>query len=142
SGLARATVELLPRERFSNFSQATLFNTGDPRLVHGRYRTVHALEPNLSDVRPALVADLVVSVIDSLDRLPGLMAGPAAGAGEGPVALVRGEPPRPLPEPPLPLPDRAREAAARAVAPLRRRRAPREPRHDGSLPAELTDARG
>ncbi len=90
SGLARATVELLPSERLGNFLQASVVIERDPLLALDRHRTIYG-DALLDDITGARVADVAIAVLDGGARLEALMTGPAAGVGHGKLAL----PPKP-----------------------------------------------
>lgn len=150
SGLARASIELLPQSRFGNALQATLVRERDPVLALAAHRTIPGAD-DLSDVPPERVAALAAAIVAELDRVPRLHAGPAAGVGEGDPRVPSVEPPAGVPaadrEPGSPL-ERAAGAALAGAAAARRalaeRRAERarEELRRRPLPAVERDARG
>lgn len=87
SGLARATVELLPEPRYGNVFQATLVNEQEPVSALFRHRTIYG-DSTLGDVSGERVAAVAVSVLTELDRFDTLMAGAAAGGSAGEVPLI------------------------------------------------------
>jgi FkbM family methyltransferase len=145
SGLARATIELIPLERYSNFLQATLLTQKDPLLALDCHRPIFGDE-SLSDISGSRVGDIAVSLLDGIPRVERLMSGPAAGVGASQVGVVQATPNR-LPEPP-PASNAARAlGVARGLARRAAQRvdsvAQRAPRsYDGPLPLVLQDDRG
>jgi FkbM family methyltransferase len=156
SGLARATIELLPEPRYGNVFQATLVSRSKPVLALFRHRTIYG-DAMLTDVSGDRVAAVAVSLLAELDRFETLMGGTAAGATEGDVPLIAAStvPAKPSSTPTLAT--RLRQAgragvasrsasAARATGILARervrgRRIRRQARSE-RLPAVLTDERG
>jgi FkbM family methyltransferase len=147
SGLAAASIELLPATRQDNFLQATLVAESDPTLALYRHRWIPG-NATLSDVDPHLVTDVAVSLLKERDRFASLMTGPAAGQGEDPVTALA--PTRPVvPSPPAAAGGRSmpsvRRAARRVLDARRRASADREHDkrvRDATLPAVMADARG
>jgi FkbM family methyltransferase len=149
SGLARAVVELVPAERYSNYLQATLVTERDPILALDRHRALYG-DAELADITGARVAEVSLSLLTGSERVELLMTGPAAGVGDGEVPLVRATPASPVsaPEPQAsasPV-SRAAQAAKARGGDLRNRvrgwRRQRALRYSGPLPVVLTDARG
>ena len=68
SGLARATVELLPSERLGNFLQASVVIERDPLLALDRHRTIYG-DALLDNITGARVADVAIAVLDGGPRL-------------------------------------------------------------------------
>jgi FkbM family methyltransferase len=87
SGLARATLELLPEPRYGNVFQATLVEQREPMSALFRHRTLYG-DPALADVSGERVAAVAVSVLTELDRFDALMAGAAAGESSGEIPLL------------------------------------------------------
>ena len=87
SGLARATIELLPEERYGNVFQATLIGPSDPITALATHRTIYGNQ-SLSDVPAERVAAVAVSVLSESDRFEALMRGPASGESAGAVPLI------------------------------------------------------
>jgi FkbM family methyltransferase len=151
SGLARATVELLPEPRFANALQATLVTERDSVLALARQRTVHGSD-DLADVTTERVAAIAVPLIEDLDRVGLLMAGPAAGRGAGETLLpplegaVAAEPvaapARSAPERALRAPFAVFASSLRKAALAREERALGRRIRSTRLPAVLEDARG
>ncbi|MEA2467124.1 MAG: hypothetical protein QOJ57_1250, partial [Thermoleophilaceae bacterium] len=152
SGLAQATIELLPLGRYHNFAQATLITEADPVAAVLRHHTLHG-DDDLADLPPARVAALATAVLASGPSLHTSMLGPYAGQetrpDEQPVReFIAVEPPA---DPPArdPLPRRA-AATALALANQQRDRiaakraeAARAQKVDGiGAPVVLTDSRG
>jgi FkbM family methyltransferase len=150
SGLACATIELLPASRFGNALQATLVRERDPVLALAAHRTIPGSD-DLSDVAAERVAALAAAVLATSERVRLLHAGPAAGLGGGDPRVPSGAAQAEAFAAPAPPPSageraarlahglaahaaRARERvrAAREEAELRRR----------PLPAVVRDARG
>ena len=96
SGLARATIELLPRFRYEAVLQATLVNEEDPLAALAAHRFVPGND-RLSDVSGELVARLATGMLAERERFAQLMLGPAAGRGEGPIPTVHSGLPGPHP---------------------------------------------
>jgi FkbM family methyltransferase len=147
SGLAGATVELIPRERFGNYLQASLVTQTDPLLALDRHRVLYGAD-DLGDIAGARVADVAIGLLDGRDRVEALMTGSAAGVGDGEVASLPATPDRRVPEPPPTSRERiwgaVRRAPRRAKASatrLARRRNP-QPGYEGPLPVIMRDARG
>lgn len=84
SGLARATIELLPETRWSNAGQATLVTQTDPLTAVLRHRTIMGDE-SLDDVAPRRVAAVALGLLAGDDRI---MTGPASGIGSDPVVAT------------------------------------------------------
>ena len=147
SGLARTTVELIPRERFGNFVQASLVVQSDPLLALDRHRTLYG-DDQLSDVTGARAAEVAIDLLDGADRFEALMTGAVAGVGQDEAQPLPSVPRRQRPSPPPGRPERARDLVrslaaagrAKAAAVLARRR--RTSGYDGPLPVVMTDARG
>jgi FkbM family methyltransferase len=143
SGLAAATVELIPEARYGNVFQGTLLAETDPVVALGAHRVVYG-DAELTDVAPERVAALAASILDEGDRFRRLMTGPAAGQGGGTVAPIVASPLRPSPPPPPAPEPRRRPSPARllrrtaAAAAERIARPPDLPRP----PAVLADRRG
>jgi FkbM family methyltransferase len=87
SGLAQATIELLPEPRYGNVFQATLVAEREPVSALFRHRTIYG-DPALGDVSGERVAVVAVSVLTELDRFEALMAGAAAGETAGEIPLL------------------------------------------------------
>jgi FkbM family methyltransferase len=77
SGLARATLELVPEGRYGNAFQATLFDTSDPVASLVAHRTLYGAD-DLSDLAPERVAKLAVSILRHGARTEALLSGPHA----------------------------------------------------------------
>jgi FkbM family methyltransferase len=84
SGLARASIELLPEERYGNALQATLPSSLDPVTALIRHRTLYGAD-DLGDVSPERVAAVAMSVLRERERMEHVLAGPAAGIGDAPA---------------------------------------------------------
>jgi FkbM family methyltransferase len=80
SGIARASIELLPAERYGNAFQATLPSSRDPVTALIRHRTLYGAD-DLGDLAPERVAEVAISVLRERQRMEDVLAGPAAGAG-------------------------------------------------------------
>ena len=96
SGLAGATVELLPRDRYGNHLQATLVAEPDPLAALYLHRVVHG-DADLRDVTPARVADVAASTLGGAAHFLERQLGPLAGQAR-PPAVSRapiGAPPAP-----------------------------------------------
>jgi FkbM family methyltransferase len=91
SGLAKATIELLPEERYSNIFQATIVTNKRPVSALFRHRTIYG-DRALADVSGERVAAVAVSVLTELDRFDTLMTGAAAGELPGAAPLVPASP--------------------------------------------------
>jgi FkbM family methyltransferase len=147
SGLAAATVELIPRERFGNFLQASLVVQSDPILALDRHRTLYG-DDELSDVSAARVAEVVVGLLDGRDRVAALMTGSAAGVGDTDVPQLPTTPDRCVPEPPPTPAQRVRgilgrlPARARAGVAELATRQERPADYDGPVPTVMRDERG
>jgi FkbM family methyltransferase len=149
SGLARAVVELVPAERYSNYLQATLVTERDPILALDHRRALYG-DAELTDLSGARVADVAIALLTGAHRVESLMTGPAAGVGDGEVPLVTATPSSPArvvePAATAGLAHRATEAArahaAGAVHRLRTWKRERALRYNGPLPVVLSDARG
>ena len=88
SGLAKATIELVPRSRYGNYVQSTLFGANDAAAALFRHRAVYGAE-DLSDVSAELVSNIAISILSELPRFGSLMLGQAAGVGTtGSVATI------------------------------------------------------
>lgn len=91
SGLAGATIELLPEDRFANFGDASLISDSDPAHVLFRHRTIPG-RADLSDVTPARVAAMSVALLGSsadfrnsvLGAGSGLISSPWPSPGDAP----------------------------------------------------------
>jgi FkbM family methyltransferase len=147
SGLAVATVELIPRARFGNYLQASLVTESDPLLALDRHRVLYGAD-DLRDIAGERVAEVAIGLLDGRQRVEALMTGPAAGVGDGEVAALAATPDRLVLEPPPTpaerilgavhqAPRRAQAVAARLMERRRRDRA-----YDGPLPVVMRDARG
>jgi hypothetical protein len=97
SGLAAATVEIVPRSRYPNLFQATLMAEHDPLLALDRHRVVYADE-DMSDISGSRVALVAIPLLQGMTRFAQLMTGSAAGVGVEP--LIRLDPGAPPPTPP------------------------------------------
>jgi FkbM family methyltransferase len=154
SGLAQATIELLPEPRYGNVFQATLVGQAEPVSALFRHRTIYG-DATLSDVSGERVAAVAVSLLTELDRFETLMGGAAAGAAAGVVPLIAASPAKPAPSPTFVA--RLRGAGlsgttSRAAASVHsarnsarervRGRRIRRRAHGERLPAVLTDERG
>ena len=84
TGLARASIELLPAERYGNALQATLLSSLDPVTALVRHRTLYGSD-DLGDITPRRVADVAVSVLRERERMEYVLAGPGAGIGDAPA---------------------------------------------------------
>jgi FkbM family methyltransferase len=146
SGLAKATVELIPRERFGNYLQASLVVQTDPLLALDRHRVLYG-DDQLSDVIGQRVAEVAIEVLDGGERVAALMTGHLAGVGDGPPRRLPAVPDR---KPPPVQPTRqeralsvVRSVAARSRDAVRQRiRSHRSRTYDGPLPLVMHDARG
>ena len=78
SALAKTTIELLPRGRYLNPTQATIVAEPDPVLALYRYRVIHG-DDELSDVAPERVAEIAGPLVDDLDGFRAHFTGPYAG---------------------------------------------------------------
>lgn len=150
SGLARATIELLPHSRYDNFGQATLVTEADPVATMLRHHTLHG-DDELADVGADRVADLAAAVLASGPSLRASMLGSFAGQDERrpPESEFRVAERPPESAPPAPLPQRALDVAAALVAEQRARISARRAEatlasrvEEISVPAVLTDRRG
>jgi FkbM family methyltransferase len=150
SGLARATIEFLPRSRYGNYGQATLVTDSDPVATMLRHHTLHGND-DLADIAPDRVADLAAAVLASGPSLRASMLGSFAGQSE----QLPPEPEFPLAERPAepaqaaPLPRRALDVAAALAAEQRDRIAARRAEaavarrvQEIGAPAVLEDRRG
>jgi FkbM family methyltransferase len=140
SGLARATLELLPATRYGNAFQATLLSTANPAAVLVRHRTMYGAH-DLSDLDPRRVAEVAVSVLRYAERSETLLSG-ERGAG-GLPAVERPAPvsaPRVRPQ----IGSISARRAVRRLAGAARQRAARSRRRlsPPSLPALVRDERG
>jgi FkbM family methyltransferase len=146
SGLAASTIELVPRSRYGNYIQATLFRSSEPVAVLARHRALYGRE-DLSDIKPDLVADVAISVLTEAPRVDQLMVGSASGVGRADgltTILASAQPIQPAPPP-----SRRRRVTMRPVR-LVAARAARTGSSLGSkgrsrsptLPAVLTDSLG
>jgi FkbM family methyltransferase len=151
TGLARASIELLPAERYGNALQATLPSSPDSVTALIRHRTLYGSD-DLSDVTPERVAAVAISVLRERERMEQVLAGPAAGIGTaqpGPPSRLRqvALPPRVSlrairPGPVLRRAGRTLEGASAAARQrLQARRGPRR-RPALALPAVVRDERG
>lgn len=86
SGLARATVELVPRSRYGNYLQATLLKSSDAISELIRHRALYGRE-DLRDVNPQVVADLALSLLANRRRAERLLAGDASGVSIGAATI-------------------------------------------------------
>jgi hypothetical protein len=84
SGLARATLELLPADRFGNFAQATLATDPDALASLYRHRTLYG-ESDLRDVAPARVAAVAREMLVGGAHFRSRHLGPVAGQHDLPV---------------------------------------------------------
>jgi FkbM family methyltransferase len=87
TGLARASIELLPAERYGNALQATLPSTLDPVTALIRHRTLYGAD-DLADVAPDRVAEVAISLLRERERMEHVLAGPPAGIDEAAVGHV------------------------------------------------------
>jgi FkbM family methyltransferase len=112
SAMARATIELLPRERYGNLLQATLVREHDPLEALANHRILYG-DKSLSDVSGRRVAEVAATLLSERDRFDALMLGPLSGRDGGGAQRLPGVPDDPdLRPPPL-----IRHApAARALA--------------------------
>jgi FkbM family methyltransferase len=140
SGLARATLELLPATRYGNAFQATLLNTANSAAALVRHRTMYGAD-DLSDLDPSRVAEVAVSVLRYTNRSETLLSGERAARGLPAVE-------RPVPaSAPRARPQIGSISARRAVRRLvgaTRQRAARSRRRLSrpSLPVLVRDERG
>ena len=81
TGLARASIELLPAERYGNALQATLPSSLDPVTALIRHRTLYGSD-DLADLAPERVADVAVSVLRERERMEQRAGRPGAGIGD------------------------------------------------------------
>jgi FkbM family methyltransferase len=145
SGLARASVELVPAERYGNVLQATLPSSLDPVTTLIRHRTLYGAD-DLSDISPDRVAEVAISVLRERERMERVLAGPGAGIGDsaalGAVPLVRDPQPASRPS----LTDLRPGRAFRRVSAAARNRARVRRLHDrvqhADLPEIVHDERG
>jgi FkbM family methyltransferase len=112
SGLARATLELMPASRYGNAFQATLLGSRDPITALVRHRVLYGSE-DLADVAPEHVVEIAISVLRYGERSEHLLSGPAAGQGPGDVPSLD------VQSPPPPVPPRQESVSLRRVRPLR-----------------------
>jgi FkbM family methyltransferase len=94
SGLAGATIELIPLERYGNYLQASLVTQADPVLALDRHRPVFG-DLALSDVSGDRVGEIAVNLLDGIPRVEALMTGAAAGVGHGELEPLLASPSRP-----------------------------------------------
>jgi FkbM family methyltransferase len=146
SGLAKTTVELIPRGRFGNYLQASLVVQTDPLLALDRHRALYG-DDQLSDVTGERVAEVAIELLDGGERVAALMTGPLAGVGDEPDVSLPAVPVRPTAQPPPSKQERAlnvlRGVAARCRDRARQRlRRHRSRTYEGPLPVVLHDARG
>ena len=97
SGLARATLELLPEDRFDNHAQATLATDPDPLASLYRHRVIYG-DADLRDVTPERVAAVAGAAIRGGADFRARHVGPIAGQLD---VAVRPEEPR-FADPPRP----------------------------------------
>jgi FkbM family methyltransferase len=150
SGLAGATIELLPQPRFGNALQATLVREHDPLMALANHRLWPG-NADLSDVSPERVAELAVALLGVRERFALMMTGPASGERPGPVETLPPEHFRPYSAAPTvgrrrwkPQVDLRGTVRARVEALAARRRGVRIALRARRipLPAVLTDRRG
>jgi FkbM family methyltransferase len=156
SGLAKATIELLPEPRYGNVLQATLLTQTDPVTALFRHRTIYG-DSMLTDVPGGRVAAVAVSLLTELERFDTLMTGAAAGQSPGGIPLIPASPNKSESPSKSTLAERLRDAgwsgvtsrgaaASRTGRSLARQqvRTQKIRRHARShrLPAILTDERG
>jgi FkbM family methyltransferase len=82
SGMARATIELLPRERYGNLLQATLVREQDPLAALANHRVLYG-DKALSDVSGRRVAEVAATLLAERARFEALMLGPLSGRDGG-----------------------------------------------------------
>ncbi len=99
SGLAGATIELLPEDRYGNVLQATLLTQPDPLSAIARHRVVYG-NAALSDVSAERVAAIAASMLRENDRFELMMRGAAAGETAGDVPMIPASPESPARPPP------------------------------------------
>jgi FkbM family methyltransferase len=139
SGLAQATIELIPYDRYGNVFQSALVTQTDPLIALARHRTLYG-NSTLSDVSGEQVAAVAISLLTGLERFEQLMTGPAAGESAGPVPIVTPGAGRKNPEVEPRLVERVRAAGSRGVA-RRLRRAGSERAEDVRRRAKARAAR-
>ena len=88
SGLAAATIELLPRFRYEAMLQATLLAEDDPLAALAHHRFVPGND-RLSDISAEMVAKLATGMLAERERFAQLMLGPVSGRVAGPAAPLR-----------------------------------------------------
>lgn len=83
SGLARATLELLPEDRFANHAQATLATDPDPVASLYRHRVLYGSD-DLRDVSPDRVAAVAAATMAGGPHFRARHVGPLAGQTHAP----------------------------------------------------------
>lgn len=78
SGLSRATIELLPEDRFGNFGDASLLTVSDPARVLFRHRTLMG-SADLSDVTADRVAAVALALLEGTESFQRTVLGPGSG---------------------------------------------------------------
>ena len=154
SGLARASIELLPAERYGNALQATLPSSLDPVTALIRHRTMYGSN-DLGDLMPDRVAEVAASVLRERERMEHVLTGATAGIGDAPAGHTSPSRVREAPPPPgvslrdvrlRPVLRRVRGTLGHVVVATARhglqdRRAKRRARR-AELPAVVRDERG
>jgi len=87
SAMARATIELLPRERYGNLLQATLIRESDPLTALANHRVMYG-DKSLSDICGRRVGEVATTILAERDRFDALMLGPLSGRASDGVATL------------------------------------------------------
>ena len=82
SGLAGATIELVPRERYANYLQATLVSEDDPLTALMTHRALYG-DRELGDVDGDTAGAVAANLLAELPRFRRVMAGELAGVAPG-----------------------------------------------------------